>query len=123
MILLVEKLTAKRVELSNRIAPEHLEMTRVPAAGLDKIKNAGAVFLGPYSPVASGDYIAGPNHVLPTGGTIPFSSTLSVYDFIRRQSFLGYTKPALAKVRQPAELLAKLEGLDGHARSIEIRFS
>jgi histidinol dehydrogenase len=123
MIFLVATLK-EAVGIANRIGPEHLEiLSSPPQKYLDKIKNAGAVFLGPYSPVAAGDYIAGPNHVLPTGGTARFSSTLSVYDFIKRQSFLGYTKPALSKVRQPAELLAKLEGLDGHARSIEIRFA
>jgi histidinol dehydrogenase len=115
---------SQAAELANQLAPEHLEiLSSPPQKILEKIKCAGAVFLGPYSPVAVGDYIAGPNHVLPTGGTARFSSPLSVYDFIKRQSILGYTKPALERVRRSAELLAKLEGLDAHARSIEIRFS
>ncbi|MFA4966922.1 MAG: histidinol dehydrogenase [Candidatus Margulisiibacteriota bacterium] len=112
------------VEIADQLAPEHLEvLSSPPQKMLEKVKNAGAVFMGPYSPVALGDYIAGPNHVLPTAGTARFSSPLTVYDFIKRQSILGYTKPALNKVRKSAELLAKLEGLDAHARSISIRFS
>jgi histidinol dehydrogenase len=123
IIFLVEKL-GQAVEIANQLAPEHLEiLSSPPQKLLGKIKNAGAVFLGPYSPVAAGDYIAGPNHVLPTNGTARFSSPLSVYDFIKRQSIVGYTKPALQKVRREAELIAELEGLDAHARSIEIRFS
>jgi len=123
VIFLVEKL-GQAVEIANQLAPEHLEiLSSPPQKLLSKIKNAGAVFLGPYSPVAVGDYIAGPNHVLPTNGTARFSSPLSVYDFIKRQSIVGYTKPALQKVRREAELIAELEGLDAHARSIEIRFS
>jgi histidinol dehydrogenase len=123
VIFLVSSLK-EAVEITNQLAPEHLELlSSPPQKMLEKIKNAGAVFMGPYSPVAVGDYIAGPNHVLPTGGTARFSSPLTVFDFIKRQSILGYTKPALDKVRKPAELLAQLEGLDAHARSIEIRFS
>ena len=122
-IFLVSSLR-EAVEITNRLAPEHLELqSSPPQKMLEKIKNAGAVFMGPYSPVAAGDYIAGPNHVLPTGGTARFSSPLTVFDFIKRQSILGYTKPALNKVKKQAELLAQLEGLDAHARSIEIRFS
>ena len=122
-IFLVSSLK-EAVAISNQLAPEHLELlSSPPQKMLEKIRNAGAVFMGPYSPVAVGDYIAGPNHVLPTGGTARFSSPLTVFDFIKRQSILGYTKPALDKVRKPAELLAQLEGLDAHARSIEIRFS
>lgn len=123
LIFIVSSLK-EAIEISNKLAPEHLELlSSPPQKMLEKIKNAGAVFMGPYSPVAAGDYIAGPNHVLPTGGTARFSSPLTVFDFIKRQSILGYTKPALDKVRKPAELLAQLEGLDAHARSIEIRFS
>ncbi len=121
-ILLVDSLKTA-VEIANRIAPEHLELFSSPQKMLSEVKNAGAVLMGPYSPVAAGDYIAGPNHVLPTGGTARFSSPLTVYDFVKRQSILGYTKPALMKVRKSAELLANLEGLDAHARSISIRFS
>lgn len=111
------------VEVVNEFAPEHLEiLASNPQRILEKVKNAGAVFMGPYSPVAVGDYAAGPNHVLPTFGAARFSSPLGVYDFIKYQSIVGYTKPALQKIRQAAEVLAKVEGLDAHARSIEIRF-
>lgn len=111
------------VELANQVAPEHLSlMVGAPQKILAKIKNAGAVFLGPYSPVAVGDYIAGTNHVLPTGGSARFSSPLGVYDFIKRQSVVGYTKPALKSVSKEIKVLAELEGLDAHARSVDIRF-
>lgn len=110
-------------ELSNSIAPEHLELNvSVPQKLLEKIRHAGAVFLGPYSPVAIGDYIAGPNHVLPTDGTARFSSPLGVYDFIKKQSVVGYTKPALQKVRKDIRNIAVVEGLKGHADSVEVRF-
>ena len=122
-IFLVSSLN-EAVGIADKLAPEHLEvLSSPPQKMLEKVKNAGAVFMGPYSPVAAGDYIAGPNHVLPTSGTARFSSPLTVYDFLKRQSILGYTKPALNKVRKQAELLANLEGLDAHARSISIRFS
>ena len=112
------------VDISNKIAPEHLElMIGSPQKILEGIKNAGAVFLGPHSPVPVGDYIAGPNHVLPTGGTARFASPLSVYDFIKTQSIIGYTKPALKNVWKEIKLLAEIEGLDAHARAIDVRFS
>jgi histidinol dehydrogenase len=121
-ILLVPDLK-EGVEIINQFAPEHLEiLASNPQRILEKVKNAGAVFMGPYSPVAAGDYAAGPNHVLPTFGTARFSSPLGVYDFIKYQSIVGYTKPALQKIREAAEVLARMEGLDAHARSIEIRF-
>ncbi|HTY13629.1 MAG TPA: histidinol dehydrogenase [Candidatus Omnitrophota bacterium] len=121
-VMLVDSMKTA-IKVANRVAPEHLELYASPQKMLSEVMNAGAVFMGPYSPVAVGDYIAGPNHVLPTGGTARFSSPLTVYDFVKRQSILGYTKPALMKVRKSAELLANLEGLDAHARSISIRFS
>ena len=112
------------VELSNKIAPEHLElMIGSPQKILEDVKNAGAVFLGPHSPVPVGDYFAGPNHVLPTGGTARFASPLGVYDFVKTQSIVGYTKPALKNVWQDIKLLAEIEGLDAHARAVEVRFS
>ncbi|MCX5749860.1 MAG: histidinol dehydrogenase [Candidatus Saganbacteria bacterium] len=108
---------------SNKIAPEHLElMVAVPQKLLEKIKNAGAVFLGPFSPVAVGDYIAGPNHVLPTGGSARFSSPLSAGDFVKQQSVIGYTKSALSRARKDIKVLAGVEGLKAHAASVEIRF-
>lgn len=121
-ILLVSDIK-EGVEIINQFAPEHLEiLASNPQRILEKVQNAGAVFMGPYSPVAVGDYAAGPNHVLPTFGAARFSSPLGVYDFIKYQSIVGYTKPALQKIREAAEVLAKIEGLDAHARSIEIRF-
>lgn len=112
------------VELSNDIAPEHLSLeVGSPQRFLEQIRNAGAVFLGPYSPVPVGDYLAGPNHVLPTGGTARFASPLSVYDFVKSQSIVGYTKPALKNVWKDIKLLAEIEGLDAHARAIDVRFS
>jgi len=121
-IFVVEGLR-RAVEISNKLAPEHLEILSSPPQNiLEGIKNAGAVFLGPHSPVAVGDYIAGPNHVLPTAGSAKFSSPLSVYDFIKKQSIIGYTKPALKAVMSDIKTLAMVEGLDAHARSVEIRF-
>ena len=122
-IFLVENMK-KAIEISNQIAPEHLELQiGSPQRILEQIKNAGAVFLGPYSPVPVGDYFAGPNHVLPTGGTARFASPLSVYDFVKAQSIVGYTKPALKNVWKDIKLLAEIEGLDAHARAIDVRFS
>jgi len=113
----------KAVEISNRIAPEHLEILSGPPQNiLEKISNAGAVFLGPHSPVVVGDYIAGPNHVLPTSGAARFSSPLSVYDFIKKQSIVGYTKPALRSILPDIKVFTEVEGLDAHGRSAEIRF-
>ncbi|OGB89872.1 histidinol dehydrogenase [candidate division WOR-1 bacterium RIFCSPHIGHO2_01_FULL_53_15] len=124
IVLMQTETIGQAIELSNRIAPEHLELeVGSPQRVLEKIKNAGAVFLGPHSPVAVGDYIAGPNHVLPTGGTARFASPLGVYDFVKHQSIIGYTKPALKNVWKDVKLLAEIEGLDAHARSIDVRFS
>lgn len=122
-IFIVDSLK-QAIAISNQIAPEHLELQiGSPQRMLEKIKNAGAVFLGPHSPVPVGDYIAGPNHVLPTGGTARFASPLGVYDFVKTQSIIGYTKPALKNVWKDIKLLAEIEGLDAHARSIDVRFS
>lgn len=113
----------RAMEIINTIAPEHLElMVSSPQKLLEGVKNAGAVFLGPYSPEVVGDYLAGPNHVLPTGGTARFSSPLGVYDFVKKQSIIGYTKPALKEVYKHIKILAEVEGLDAHARAAEIRF-
>jgi histidinol dehydrogenase len=114
----------KAIEITNKIAPEHLCLEIAsPQRILEQVRNAGAVFLGPYSPVPVGDYLAGPNHVLPTGGTARFASPLGVYDFIKSQSIIGYTKPALKNVWPDIKLLAEIEGLDAHARAIDVRFS
>ncbi|MGH7425794.1 MAG: histidinol dehydrogenase, partial [Candidatus Methylomirabilales bacterium] len=108
--------------LVNRIAPEHVELhCQDPWSHLDRIRHAGAVFLGAFSPEALGDYLAGPNHVLPTGGTARFASPLSVEDFLHRTSLLHFTEEGLKRLGGPAMTLASLEGLDGHARAVRIR--
>jgi histidinol dehydrogenase len=110
------------IELANRMAPEHLElMVRAPREILKGITAAGAVFLGDFSPTAVGDYIAGPSHVLPTAGTARFFSPLGVSDFIRRMSVIELSKNELAELAPTAVRLARLEGLDAHARALEKR--
>lgn len=112
------------IAAANSIAPEHLElMLDEPFSCLSEIENAGAVFIGSYTPEAVGDYIAGPNHVLPTGGTARFYSSLGVYDFIKRISLLSYSKDSLEKVGGKVEVIARAEGLDAHARSIRERLN
>jgi histidinol dehydrogenase len=106
------------IEISDRIAPEHLEVcVDNPFDYLDKIKNAGSVFLGRNCPEALGDYLAGPNHTLPTSGTARFSSPLSVDDFVKKYQFTYYTRKALDEVAQDIALFARREGLEAHARS------
>lgn len=110
-------------KLMNDIAPEHLEVQlQEPMLYLNLIENAGSVFLGAYASESLGDYIAGPNHVLPTGGTARFSSPLGVYDFVKRTSYLQYSATALRRVGPAVTALARTEGLEGHARSVEARF-
>ena len=110
------------VEIANEIAPEHLElMVADPFAYLDKIKNAGSVFLGKNCPEALGDYLAGPNHTLPTSGTAKFSSPLSVDDFIKKTQYIYYDEPAMRAVADKVAYFAKKEGLTGHAKSATIR--
>ncbi|MDR0670872.1 MAG: histidinol dehydrogenase [Oscillospiraceae bacterium] len=110
--------------LANRIAPEHLEiLTRYPRALLPRLRNAGAVFLGPYSPEALGDYLAGPCHVLPTSGTARFFSPLSVDAFLKKTSVIEFDRNALAPLWQDVEVLALAEGLHGHAASARMRFA
>ncbi|RDD78959.1 histidinol dehydrogenase [Lactiplantibacillus plantarum] len=110
-------------DLMNTVAPEHLEVQlKNPTQYLNLIKNAGSVFLGRYASEPLGDYVAGPNHILPTSGTARFSSPLGVYDFVKRTSFIQYTKDALAKEAPAITTLARVEGLEGHARAIESRF-
>ncbi|MGI5891434.1 MAG: histidinol dehydrogenase [Bacillota bacterium] len=114
---------AQAVEISNMIAPEHLEICiDDPFYLLNSIKNAGSIFLGKNVPEALGDYFAGPNHTLPTSGTARFSSPLSVDDFVKKSSFIYYTKEALGRVKDRIIDFAHKEGLDGHAKSISIRF-
>ncbi len=110
------------VSLSNQIAPEHLEiMTEAPEKLLPLVENAGAVFLGHWTPEALGDYSAGPNHTLPTGGTSRVFSPLGVYDFYKRSSLVGFTKKGFAKLSGIVEMLADSEGLQAHANTIRIR--
>ncbi|MFC5711288.1 histidinol dehydrogenase [Thalassorhabdus alkalitolerans] len=106
----------------NKLAPEHLEiLTLNPHDQLGKIKHAGAIFLGQYSPEPVGDYFAGPNHVLPTNGTARFSSPLNVDDFTKKSSIISYSKEAFHRDAAHITALARLEGLEAHARSIDIR--
>ena len=110
------------VELANVFAPEHLElMVENPAGILGKVRNAGAVFLGSFTPEALGDYMAGTNHILPTEGTARFSSPLGVYDFVKRMSVLHFSQEALAKLGSKTAHFARMEGLDAHANSVNIR--
>lgn len=121
-IVLAESMK-QAVEISNLIAPEHLEIcVDDPFALLNSVKNAGSIFLGKNVPEALGDYFAGPNHTLPTSGTARFSSPLSVDDFVKKSSFIYYTKEALSEVQARVADFADREGLTGHAKSIRIRF-
>lgn len=111
------------VELANELAPEHLEIdVDNPFDYLDRIENAGSVFLGRNCPEALGDYVAGPNHTLPTGGRARFSSPLSVDDFIKKIQFSYFEKSALEELKDDIYIFAQAEGLDGHSRSIKVRF-
>ncbi|PKN70383.1 MAG: histidinol dehydrogenase [Deltaproteobacteria bacterium HGW-Deltaproteobacteria-12] len=110
------------VELSNLFAPEHLElMVENPAGVLEKVRNAGAVFLGSYTPETLGDYMAGTNHILPTEGTARFSSSLGVYDFVKRMSVLHFSPEALGKLGGKTAHFAQMEGFDAHANAVKIR--
>jgi len=109
-------------EVSNRVAPEHLELSvENPQAMLDDIRHAGAIFMGRHTAEALGDYCAGPNHVLPTSGTARFSSPLGVYDFQKRSSLIGFTPEGADRMGRVASVLARGEGLTAHARSAEYR--
>jgi histidinol dehydrogenase len=112
------------VEIVNQIAPEHLQIATANAAELcDKIDNAGAIFLGAYSPVAVGDYAAGPSHVLPTGGAARWASGLSANDFLRRSSVLSFTREGLSRMAEDVCRLAHHEGLTAHAASVDVRLA
>jgi len=120
-ILVVADLT-EACGIVNELAPEHLQLlTSDNNQFAQKIKHAGAIFLGEYSPEAVGDYFAGPNHVLPTGRTARFSSALGVYDFVKRTSLIGYSKTAMTAAADTIAALAEAEGLQAHARSALIR--
>jgi histidinol dehydrogenase len=110
--------------LVNQIGPEHLHLETQDAQVLvDQVDNAGAVFLGHYTPVALGDYAAGPSHVLPTGGTARFTSGLSANDFLRRSSVLSFTREGLEALAEPIRVLAQKEGLTAHAASVDVRLA
>ncbi|MBP3437004.1 MAG: histidinol dehydrogenase [Clostridia bacterium] len=121
--IIVAKSIDEVLSVANEIAPEHLELcVDNPFDYLDKIKNAGSVFMGRFCPEALGDYFAGPNHTLPTSGTARFSSPLSVDDFVKKTQFTYYTQEALAGVYRHVAYFAEKEGLDAHAKSATIRF-
>ena len=120
-IIVVENLD-KACEISNTIAPEHMEVcTLNPFELLPKIQNAGAIFLGNYSPEPLGDYMAGPNHVLPTGGTARFFSPLSIDDFIKKSSIISFSKEALLNLQEDIISFANAEGLTAHANAVRVR--
>jgi histidinol dehydrogenase len=121
-LIVVVSSIEEAVEFANLIAPEHLQIqTEKPSEVLGKIRNAGAIFLGKYSPVAFGDYSAGLNHVLPTGGYARIYSGLSTSDFVKTMNFLQCSKEGYKNLKEPAVTLAKMEGFDGHAKSVSIR--
>ena len=121
-IIIQSRDIAEAIQLSNQIAPEHLELAVADAeAFLPQVKNAGAIFLGAYSPEAVGDYSAGPSHVLPTSATARFSSPLGVYDFQKRSSVIGCSQEGSASLAKTASVLARSESLTAHARSAEYR--
>ncbi|MBQ9914258.1 MAG: histidinol dehydrogenase [Clostridia bacterium] len=120
--IIVAETLAQGIEIANELAPEHLELcVDNPFDLLDSVKNAGSIFMGRYCPEALGDYYAGPNHTLPTGGTARFSSPLSVDDFVKKTQFTYYTKEALFAVAKDVGFFAEKEGLTAHAKSAVIR--
>ena len=120
--ILVVRTLDEAIDLANEIAPEHLELAlRNAARYIARIEHAGAIFVGESTPEAFGDYLAGPNHVLPTGGTARFSSPLGVYDFVKRTSVIHAPPRALAKLAEPILRLAKMEGLEAHGAAVARR--
>ena len=123
MLLVCVKSLSEGIELCNRFAPEHMELVvRQPQKWIPKILTAGALFVGPYTPEAVGDFVAGPSHVLPTGGTCHYFSGLTVEDFRRRSSLVQYTEADLRDTLPVVKVFGRVETLDGHARSATIRF-
>ena len=117
-VIIVSKDLSDAAAISNRIAPEHLELfVERPFELMGEIRNAGAIFLGAYTPEAAGDYLAGPNHTLPTGGTARFSSPLGVYDFVKRTSVISFSKESFGKLGNAVKRFADLEGLEAHGKS------
>ncbi|MFA1821861.1 histidinol dehydrogenase [Virgibacillus oceani] len=120
--LIIAENRQEAYDVINDLAPEHLQlMTAYPSEHLSFIKNAGAIFLGEFSPEVLGDYYAGPNHTLPTSGTAAFSSPLGVYDFIKRSSIIHYSKESLLAASRDIMQLARIEGLTAHEASIQVR--
>ena len=120
--IIVTKTIDEAIDLMNQIAPEHLEIvTKEPFELLDKIKHAGAIFLGEYTPEPIGDYIAGPNHTLPTGGTAKFYSPLSVEHFLKKSSIISMSKKGINEIGKECALIADIEGLSAHAKSVRVR--
>ncbi len=120
--IIITKNPAEAADIANRIAPEHLELfVKKPFELLKKIKNAGAIFLGPNTPEPIGDYMAGPNHTLPTGGTARFSSPLGTEDFIKRSNVLSFSKKGVEKLGKSVVRFTEMEGLGAHGRSVVIR--
>jgi histidinol dehydrogenase len=120
--IIVTNTLEESIDLMNQLAPEHLEvLTTNPFDVLPKIKHAGAIFLGENTPEAIGDYIAGPNHTLPTGGTAKFYSPLSVDNFIKKSSIISFSKNGINQIGSQCALIAKTEGLDAHQKSVELR--
>jgi histidinol dehydrogenase len=120
-ILIVKNLD-QAMQLVNRIAPEHLELlVSRPLALIKDVRHAGAIFLGPYTPEAIGDYMAGPNHILPTAGTARFSSPLGVEDFIKRTNLVSFTRRALRRFERDVKRFSEWEGLEGHSQAVQMR--
>ncbi|CAI2717963.1 histidinol dehydrogenase [Nitrospina watsonii] len=123
-LLIVTRTLDEAVDLANRLAPEHLELAvENPHELVKRIDNAGAIFLGHFTPEAIGDYLAGPNHVLPTSGTARFSSPLGVYDFIKRTSLISYSKEELDRAAHACCTLAEMENLEAHSKAVKVRIS
>lgn len=121
--IIITETIAEAIEIANGIAPEHLELcVDNPFDYLDAIRNAGSIFMGKNCPEALGDYLAGPNHTLPTSGTARFSSPLSVDDFVKKSQYTYFTREALAAVAEDVAYFAEKEGLSAHARSAVSRF-
>jgi histidinol dehydrogenase len=122
--LIIARAEDEAVEVINQLAPEHVQITARNGEQIaERIDNAGAIFVGPWTPVALGDYAAGPSHVLPTGGTARFASGLSANDFLRRSSVVSFTREGLAAIADDVRRLAHKEGLTGHAASVDIRLA
>jgi len=120
--ILIVKNLEQAMKVVNRIAPEHLELAvSRPLSLIKSLKHAGAVFLGPYTPEAIGDYMAGPNHILPTAGTARFSSPLGVEDFIKRTNLMRFTRSALKRFEKDVKRFAEWEGLEGHYQAVQMR--